>query len=238
MTKEIDVIRAASIAPVGATNIVMILDRSGSMAGRESDVIGGFNSFVSSCRDAGIANCSVTYVRFDDDIERVFTEPLANVPEMTSALYAPRAGTALLDAVGQTVSPMPNEPDDRYIVVTFTDGEENSSHEWTKEKVAALLHEREALGNWTFAFFGADIDAWSEAGGMGFGAGNAKSHASAAAPAMMRATGRVASVMSKSGMKNSRHYADAVEAAAQRPEMSDSEIERSLGGTGDAEAGQ
>jgi hypothetical protein len=234
MTKELDVIPTATIAPLGATNIVMILDRSGSMAGRETDVIGGFNSFVSSCRDASIANCSVTYVRFDDDIERVFVEELANVPEMTSTLYTPRGGTALLDALGQTVSPMTNEPDDRYIVVTFTDGEENSSREWTKEKVAELLHDREALGNWTFAFFGADIDAWSEAGGMGFGAGNAKSHARASAPAMMKGTGRVAAVMAKSHLKSSRYYADAVESAAQRPDVSDTEIERILGGIGEA----
>jgi hypothetical protein len=228
MTTNLDLIRTAAVAPLGATNIVMILDRSGSMEGRGSDVIGGFNSFVSSCRDANIANCSVTYIRFDNEVERVFTEPLDAVPAMTAQLYQPRGGTALLDAVGQTVGGMTNEPDDRYIVITFTDGEENSSREWTREKVAALLREREALGNWTFAFFGAEMDAWEEAGGMGYGAGNAKSHARGAASDMMRATGRVASVMSRSSMKSSRTYGDAVQEAVQRADVSDTEIERIL----------
>jgi hypothetical protein len=232
LTKDLDLIGSAAVAPLGRTKIVMILDRSGSMAGRESDVIGGFNSFVSSCRDANLANCSVTYVRFDNDIERVFSEELPDVPEMTSALYAPRGGTALLDAVGQTVSPMTNDPDDRYIVVTFTDGEENASREWTREKVAGLLHEREALGNWTFAFFGADIDAWAEAGGMGFGAGNAGAHESGRTYDMMAATGRVASAMSRAGMRSSRHYADVAKSVLDNPELSDEEIARRLADDG------
>ena len=101
---------AAAVAPLGSTNILMILDRSGSMAGKEADVIGGFNSFVTRCRDESVANCSVSYVRFDNIVDRVFTAELANVPELTGALYAPRGGTALLDAVGQTVAGVTNTP--------------------------------------------------------------------------------------------------------------------------------
>jgi hypothetical protein len=236
MTRDLDLI-ATTTAPLGATNIVMILDRSGSMTGQQSDVIGGFNSFVSSCRDANLANCTVTYVRFDNEIERVFTEELANVPKLNEALYQPRGSTALLDAVGQSVSPISDQPDDRYIVVTFTDGHENASREWTKEKVSELLREREALGNWTFAFFGADIDAWAQGGGMGYGAGNAKSYAKSAIPAMMKATGRVASVVAKSKIKSSRYYAEAVASAAQCADISDVEIERTLA-DGSAPSGQ
>lgn len=228
MTRDLDLIATAAVAPLGSTNIVMILDRSGSMAGTESDVIGGFNSFVLSCRDANLPNCSVTYVRFDTEVERVFTERLAEVPELTSQLYAPRGSTALLDAVGQSVSSVSDEPDDRYIVITFTDGQENASREWTKEKVAQLLNERRALGNWTFAFFGADIDAWGEARGMGYGAGNARSHAKESTYDMMRASGRVASVMSRARMASSEYYADAVQSAAERPDVSDEELERRL----------
>lgn len=234
MTRDLDLIGAAAVAPLGSTNIVMILDRSGSMAGKESDVIGGFNSFVSSCRDASLANCSVTYVRFDTEVERVFTEELKDVPQLTDVLYRPRGNTALLDAVGQSVSSVSNEPDDRYIVVTYTDGHENASREWTKEKVAGLLREREALGNWTFAFFGADIDAWAEAGDMGYSAGNAMAHASAATYDMMAATGRVASVMSRGRMQSSRHYAAAAKSVAENPDVSDEEIARRLAGDGDS----
>jgi hypothetical protein len=233
MTRDLDLIAAAAVATVGATQIVMILDRSGSMAGTESDVIGGFNSFVTSCRDASLPNCSVTYVRFDTEVERVFTEQLADVPELTPLLYAPRGNTALLDAVGQSVAAVTNEPDDRYIVITFTDGQENASREWTKEKVAQLLEERKALGNWTFAFFGADIDAWGDARGMGYGAGNTKSYDKASTRDMMRASGRVASVMARSVHRSSEYYADAVESVANRPGMSDEELERDLAGGGE-----
>jgi hypothetical protein len=232
MTTDLEVIGAASVALRGSTNIVMILDRSGSMAGKESDVIGGFNSFISSCRDANLANCSVTYVRFDMEVERVFTEELADVPELTGLFYQPRGNTALLDAVGQSVSSVTSEPDNRYIVVTFTDGHENASREWTKEKVSGLLRERETLGNWTFAFFGADIDAWAEAGDMGFGAGNAASHASGATHDMMAASGRVASVLARGYLARSVHYAEAVESVAHDPGVSDEEIERTLAGEG------
>ena len=160
----------------------------------------------------------------------MFTEELKDVPELTAALYQPRGSTALLDAVGQSVGALADRPGDRFIVITFTDGHENASREWTKEKVSRLIREREALGNWTFAFFGAEIDAWGEAGDMGYGAGNAKSHARSATYDMMKATGRVAAIMSKKGMKRSDYYADAVQSAAARPDVPDEEIERGLEG--------
>ena len=145
MDKDLNLITTTAVPPLGSTDILMILDRSGSMAGKEADVIGGFNSIVTRFRNENVSNCSVTYVRFDNIVEPVFTEELVNVPELTPALYTPRANTALLDAVGQTVAGVTNNPDNRYIVITFTDGQENASHEWTKEKVAVLLKEREAF---------------------------------------------------------------------------------------------
>ena len=200
------------------------------MAGKEADVIGGFNSFVTRCRDGSVTNCSVGYIRFDNEIEQVFTEELANVPELTPALYAPRGNTALLDAVGRTVAGVTNNPDDRYIVITFTDGHENASREWTKEKVAALLKAREALGNWTFAFFGADIDAWAESGGMGYAAGNSMSHDKRRMRNAMESSGRVAARMAKSDARSTVHYAAATKAAMDNPDLSDEEIERLIGG--------
>jgi len=230
MTAHLNIIDPAALAHLGATNIVMILDRSGSMSGTESDVIGGFNSFVANCRNAGVADCRVTYVRFDSEIESVFTKALADVPEMNSTLYAPRGSTALLDAVGQSVSAIVSDPDDRYIVITFTDGYENQSKEWTSAKVAALIKEREALGNWTFAFFGAEIDAWGEAGDMGYGAGNTRAHQKAKTADLMAATGRVASVQMNLRRRTSEHYAETAEAVADDPGLSDAEIERRLAG--------
>jgi len=188
----------------------MILDRSGSMADRQDDVIGGFNSFIKTCRDRLVERCDVQFARFDEEIEPcVFRLSLADVPAMTAARYAPRGGTALLDAVGQTVSPVATNADDRYIVIVFTDGEENSSREWTKEKVAALIQEREALGNWTFAFFGAEIDAWDEGGGMGFAAGNTRAHSRADYAFAMASTATMTSIMARKGMRSSRQFARA-----------------------------
>ena len=77
MNTNLDLIASAAVAPLGSTNILMILDRSGSMAGKEADVIGGFNSFVTRCRNENVTNCSVGYTRFDNEIEQVFSEDLA-----------------------------------------------------------------------------------------------------------------------------------------------------------------
>ena len=236
MNKELDLVAGAGVVPNGATRIVMILDRSGSMAGSESDVIGGFNSFVTSCRAAELEKCTVSYIRFDNVVERVFSEKLADVPLLDSALYAPRGNTALLDAVGQSVAAIASDADDRYIVITFTDGHENASREWTKAKVAALLREREALGNWTFAFFGADIDAWGESGDMGYSSGNSRSHAKSDLMATMEATGRVAAVMSRKATRMTKNYATAAEAVAQHPNLTDEEIELRLADDAPTEA--
>lgn len=230
MTNELDIFGQSAVTRPGAAHIIIILDRSGSMAGQESDVIGGFNSIVRHCRDASVEACDVTYVRFDNEIEHVFTLGLADVPEMTDALYAPRGSTALLDAVGSTVSPIEGNPDDTYIVITYTDGQENASREWTREKVRALLETRKALGNWTFAFFGAGIDAWGEAGGMGYAAGNARSINKSAMRDHMDATGRSTAMMAKHRIRRSDHLAGTVESVLADATITDDELARRLAG--------
>ncbi|HEX5479078.1 MAG TPA: vWA domain-containing protein [Dehalococcoidia bacterium] len=228
MTNELDIFGQNALTRPGAAHIIVILDRSGSMAGQEADVIGGFNSIVRHCRDAQVDDCDVTYVRFDDRIEHVFTLGLADVPEMTAALYAPRGSTALIDAVGRTVSPIDNHPDDTYIVITYTDGQENASREWTREKLRALLEARKALGNWTFAFFGADIDAWGEAGGMGYDAGNTRSIDKRRMRDYMDATGRSTAMMAKHRIRRSDHLAEAVDTVLADAAISDDELARRL----------
>lgn len=227
-TTELALQNALSPELQGDTHIVMILDRSGSMADRQTDVIGGFNNFIRTCKERNLQRCDVQYARFDQEIETcVFRLALSGVPEMTAALYAPRASTALLDAVGQTVSPITTTPDDRYIVIIFTDGYENSSREWTKEKVSALIREREALGNWTFAYFGAEIDAWGEGEAMGFAAGNRHAHSRAAYGSTMASSAKMAAIMVQKGLRSSRRFAEAVGSESAR-ELSDEEAERIL----------
>jgi hypothetical protein len=234
MTTSLDTIRETALAATGSMRILMILDRSGSMQPRQSDVIGGFNTFVTTCRDGGLTDCQITYVQFDDVVEPVFTMDLADVPALTERLYQPRGGTALLDAVGATVSAVASKPGDRYIVITFTDGHENASREWTKEGVATLLREREALGNWTFGFIGADIDAWSEARDMGYATGSTMSHSGADISNAMRASARAASAMKFAGMRHSNAFGKTARLAMDDPALSDDELARSL--KDDAEA--
>ena len=236
MTTEVALRESTALKPTGKAGIIFILDRSGSMGGKESDVIGGFNSAIQQLRENSDGReCSVTYWRFDEQIEKVYQLGLADVPEMSARYYQPRGSTALLDAVGRAVADVVNDADTSYVVMTFTDGYENASREWTKKQLAHLIKQRQELGNWTFAFYGADIDAWADAGSMGFDAGNAMSHASARTADTMKASGRVAARWAKGSTKSSKHFAQATDAALQNPDISDDELDRVLA---DAETGK
>jgi hypothetical protein len=222
---------AAAIQEDDVTHVIFILDRSGSMSGKEADVIGGFNSYVDALRANPAGPAGISYVRFDDQLELVWNDlALADVPPMTDATYSVRGSTALLDAVGATVSAVRDEPTHRYIVITNTDGQENASREWTAGNVRSLIQEREARGNWTFAFFGQGIDAWADAGRYGYGAGAAMSHAAADIRDVYASKARVSNVMRSRGIRSSREFAAASAAVMRDPEMSDDAVERVLDG--------
>lgn len=168
------------------TLICLILDRSGSMSGREADVIGGVNTFIEEQKKLPDP-ASICFVRFDTGgVERFrpLTE-LAACPPLTKDDYVPRGGTPLLDAVGQTTVQLDEdwktERPDRATVVIVTDGQENSSVEYTKEKVKALITSREASGKWAFIYLGANVDAFAEAGSMGINLANTAGYQNTAA---------------------------------------------------------
>lgn len=215
------------------THVIFILDRSGSMSGMEGDVIGGFNSYVDGLKKSpNGGDVGISYVRFDTEIELVWDDlALDKVPVMTRTDYVPRGNTALLDAIGMTISAVKNDPDHSYIVITHTDGHENSSREWTKEKIKELLKEREALGNWTITFFGQDIDAWGEAGGMGYSASNTMAYAAAATNTTYVSTSRVTNVMRSRGVKSTASYAAAANAINLNADITDDELEKILNET-------
>ncbi len=141
-------------------DLIAILDRSGSMAGKEEDVIGGFNEFIANQRKLpGL--CCVTLVLFDEQYQVVYNRvPLKDVSELKSDVYYTRGSTALLDAVGKTLKGAASS--DKAIVFIFTDGQENSSKEWKKEAVKKLVEEQQMRG-WDINFIGADLDAYADA---------------------------------------------------------------------------
>jgi len=163
------------------TELVMILDRSGSMAGLESDTIGGYNSMLDKQRleDGRVL---VTTVLFDSRMETLHDRrELSGVQHITDREYYVRGSTALLDALGTTISRIsalqrcaePAERPGRTIFVITTDGLENASREYSYEQVKRLVELQKREFDWEFLFLGANIDAVKEAGRIGIGASKA-----------------------------------------------------------------
>ena len=158
----------------GQTELVFILDRSGSMAGLESDTIGGFNGMIAQHRSEG-GDVLVSTVLFDHEHEVVHDRVrIADVPALTSKEYYTRGCTALLDAMGDAIHHIKNvhkyaRPEDRPARTMFiitTDGMENSSTRYTADQVRAMVKQQEEAG-WAFVFLGANSDAVQVAGGLG-----------------------------------------------------------------------
>ena len=157
------------------TEIVFILDRSGSMAGLEDDTIGGFNSLIEKQRkEEGEAYIST--VLFDNYSEVVHDRlPMDKIPEMTRDVYYVRGCTALLDAVGGAVHHIGNvhkyarEEDrpERTLFVITTDGMENASRHYTYDRVRQMIERQKEKYGWEFLFLGANIDAAKEAARFG-----------------------------------------------------------------------
>ena len=144
-------------------DIVFVLDRSGSMYGCQSDTIGGFNSIIEKQKEKGI-NARVTTVLFNNKCKLLYKmKDLYEVEELTEKEYYVRGSTALLDAVGKTITDIENEVSDDVLFVITTDGYENASREYTRENIKKMIENHD----WEFLFLGADIDAYGEAGHIG-----------------------------------------------------------------------
>ncbi|MBR0130295.1 MAG: VWA domain-containing protein [Firmicutes bacterium] len=161
----------------GLTELVMILDRSGSMSGLEADTIGGFNSMIEKQKkEEGEAYVSV--MLFDDRFDVIYDRvDIRKVEPMSERQYFVRGMTALLDAVGRAVTHISNvhkyarEEDvpEKTIFIITTDGMENASREYSYDKVRRMIEDKKEQG-WEFMFLGANIDAVAEAGRIGIDA--------------------------------------------------------------------
>jgi len=155
------------------TEIVFLLDRSGSMGGLESDTIGGFNAFIEKQSQLE-GETIVTAVLFDDRYEMLWNGVKATEAKLTNKEYYVRGCTALLDAVGKTILDLGyrlSKTDEekrpgKVIFVITTDGLENASREFTYEKAKELIKHQQEKYNWEFIFLGANIDAAKEADSM------------------------------------------------------------------------
>ncbi|MFC0190061.1 VWA domain-containing protein [Fictibacillus aquaticus] len=162
------------------TEIIFLLDRSGSMAGLESDTIGGFNAFVKKQSQLA-GETRLTTVLFDDQYEVLWDGIHAKDAVLTKEDYYVRGCTALLDAVGRTINDVGNrlskaKEEDRpgkVIFVITTDGMENSSIEYDYEKISKLITHQKEKYSWEFIFMGANMDAVKEAGHLGISAEHA-----------------------------------------------------------------
>jgi Mg-chelatase subunit ChlD len=173
----------------GTTLLVLVVDRSGSMETIRADMEGGIKTLLAE-QAHGPGTCLVTLAQFDTEYELVFqARPVA---EVTGYELVPRGGTALLDAIGRTIGEVrgsiykraPGHQPEHIIVAVVTDGLENSSREWSRDKVMAAVKERSEAG-WIFTFLGANQDAIHEGENLGVGADSAMTYA--ASPAGARA---------------------------------------------------
>lgn len=153
------------------TEIVFILDRSGSMSSRKNDAEGGMNSFIAAQKELpGEAN--LTLIQFDDQYETVYKGPLRNAPQFT---LIPRGWTALNDAIGRAIEEtgtrlreMKEESRPGLVIfVILTDGEENSSREYSTEKIKSMIQHQESKYSWKFTYLGANQDAFAVGGSYG-----------------------------------------------------------------------
>ena len=163
------------------TELVFILDRSGSMAGLEGDTIGGFNAMLEKQKKVP-GDCFVSTVLFDNETEVLHDRvPLSEVPAMTEADYSVRGCTALLDALGGAIHHIGNihkyarkedVPAHTVFVIT-TDGMENASRRYTADKVKQMIERQKEKYGWEFLFLAANIDAVHTAARYGIGSDRA-----------------------------------------------------------------
>ncbi len=165
----------------GFTELVFILDKSGSMAGLESDTIGGFNAMLQK-QKALAGECRITTVLFDNRCELLHDRiDIRAVSPITDKEYFVGGSTALLDAIGRTISKLAavqkNTAEEyraeNVMFVIITDGAENASREYSAPRVKAMIEREKEKYGWEFIFLGANIDAVETAGRFGISADRA-----------------------------------------------------------------
>lgn len=159
------------------THIVLLIDRSGSMSTIKSDMEGGMETFLNEQKKIG-GDCTITAAQFDTEYEILFSrKPIKDIEKIQ---IDPRGGTALIDSMSRLIKEVGKDLDsleesekpDRVLFVTITDGEENSSREYTNEQLKEMINHQSDSYNWAFSYIGANQDSFGVAGNMGISSGS------------------------------------------------------------------
>ena len=161
------------------TEIIAIIDRSGSMEDIVDDASGGFNAFLSKQQKDVKGECRLTYVQFHNVYEIVHDGiPIQEMQPLDRSTFVPRASTALRDAIGQTINVvgarLANTPEEQrpgnIVVVILTDGQENSSREFSQAQIKQMIeHQTEKYG-WAFVYLAQNVDAFATGRSLGLDA--------------------------------------------------------------------
>lgn len=162
------------------TEIVCILDRSGSMRNVINDAIGGFNQFLADQKSVP-GDAVMTIVYFDDRYDLVVArQDIQQVEPIDISTYSPRGMTALYDALGRTINKVgfklaalpESERPSRVIIATLTDGEENASKDYTEQRLREMIDHQSEVYSWEFVFLASDLGAIREAVALGINPNN------------------------------------------------------------------
>jgi hypothetical protein len=162
------------------THIIILIDRSGSMNGIQKDMEGGLTEFIKKQTDLP-GTCTITAAQFDSHYEKLHS--LKNAAEVGEIKINPRGNTALIDSMckliidsGKELSSLKEEDrPEKVLFLTITDGEENSSHEYTNKQLKEMIKLQEEVYKWEFAYIGANQDSFSVASDLGISNSSTKS---------------------------------------------------------------
>jgi hypothetical protein len=199
-----------------------IQDRSGSMQSVWEETLSGFKKFIEELKAEREVEYLFSLTTFDTQVETpIIAAKIETIDADTLKAYGPRGSTALYDAVGTTIK---NTDDNRHgadkiICVIVTDGQENSSREWDKDKLQKAIESHLKAGDWTLTYLGTQPETWDDAGAIGVSAGSTVSYTPAMAAMAYTATGQSVNCLSKSRFMGTRNFAsdymdDAVVASA------------------------
>lgn len=146
-----------------SVSVSFILDKSGSMQTVESATISGFNEYIGTLKKEKDVSYDFALTLFDTDVSTAERSPIKDVAELTKKTYSPSGNTALYDAVCKTVAEAEKAKKGKNLVVIMTDGEENSSKEFTEKHLKDTITRLEKTKKWTFVFLGANQDSYQAA---------------------------------------------------------------------------